>query len=276
MAEPEKEKPKIQIPLKKIVPKSLNPRNLIIFSKPKTGKTILAAELPNALILDFEDGSEFVSAMKIKVSSIEDLKEIKKQIEEAKFPYEYVVIDTVTAIENITIPYAEQIYSATSPGKNWFKKNDDGTAYAPDSGKAKYGNILNMPEGAGYSHFWSAHTKVVSFIRTFAPRMIQLGHVKDTSLDKSGAIFNTIDLDVRGKLKRIVTSDADGIGYMYRKGNQNIISFKTTDEVACGIRSPHLTNQELVISEMIDGVFTAYWDKIYTDLNDKKTTTKNK
>jgi len=38
-----------------------DPKNLIIFSSPKTGKTSALAELENCLIVDMEDGSNYVS-----------------------------------------------------------------------------------------------------------------------------------------------------------------------------------------------------------------------
>ena len=52
---------------------------------------------------------------------------------------------------------------------------------------------------------------------------------------------------------------------MFRKGNQNSLSFKTSDEVACWARPPHLTNKEIVISEIDEktGELTTFWDSIY-------------
>ena len=44
-----------------------NPRKLIIFSNPKVGKTTILSKLDNNLIIDLEDGSEFVDARKINV-----------------------------------------------------------------------------------------------------------------------------------------------------------------------------------------------------------------
>ena len=260
---------KIQIPLAKSKPRTTSPKNLIIFSKPKTGKTSAYAELPNNLILDFEDGTDYIEGMAVKIDTLADLKEVGKQIKEAGYPYEYVTVDTITALEKITIPYAEQLYSNTLPGKNWFKKNPDGSL-AADSGKAKYGNIVNMPEGAGYKWLWEAHTKVIEFIKSFAPKMIQSGHIKDVNLEKTSNTFASMELDLSGKLKRIVTSTSDAIGYLYRKGNQNILSFKTTDEVACGARPEHLSNQEIVLSEKIDGKLMTYWDRVYPELAEKK------
>jgi hypothetical protein len=149
-------------------------------------------------------------------------------------------------------------------GKNWFKKAEDGKL-AADSGKAIYNSILNMPNGAGYPYLREAFTKVIEYIKTLAPRVILVGHIKDILLDKNGTEFNSLDLDLTGKLKRITTSQSDAIGYLYRKGNQSILSFRTTDEVSCGARPEHLRNKEIVISEMTDEGLVTHWDKIYID-----------
>ncbi|NBP67859.1 MAG: hypothetical protein EBU52_03870, partial [Cytophagia bacterium] len=106
----------------------------------------------------------------------------------------------------------------------------------------------------------------VGMLKGLAPHVILVGHIKDTLLEKNGAEFNSLDLDLTGKLKRITTSNADAIGYLYRKGNQNILSFKTSDEIACGARPDHLRNAEIVLSEIQeDGSVVTHWDKIFID-----------
>ena len=108
-------------------------------------------------------------------------------------------------------------------------------------------------------------TNIIEYIKTWAPRIILVGHIKDVLLEKAGSEFTSSDLDLTGKIKRIISSQSDAIGYLYRKGNQNILSFKTTDEVSCGARPEHLRNQEIVISEMTDKGLVSHWDKIYID-----------
>jgi hypothetical protein len=153
------------------------------------------------------------------------------------------------------IPFAEDLYSKSSMGKNWFT-----------DGKPKYGSILNMPNGAGYPWLREAFTKVVDYLKTWAPRIILVGHVKDVVLDKNGSEFNALDLDLTGKLKRITSSQSDAIGYLFRKGNKNILSFKTTDEISCGARPEHLRNKEVVLSELIDEeTLTTFWENVYID-----------
>jgi hypothetical protein len=247
----------IVLPTKKVAPQSMSPKNLIIFSKPKTGKTSVLSKLDNCLILDLEGGTKYLEAMKVDAKSVDEIKQIGKAIKDAEYPYKYVAVDTITALEEMIVPYAEILYSKSPMGKNWFN---------PGGGKEKYGNILGMPEGAGY--FWTrqAFTKVMDYISTWAPHVIFVGHVKDTQLEKAGGTFNALDLDLTGKLKRITTSNSDAIGYLYRKGNKNILSFKTNDDVACGARPSHLSNQEIVISEIDeDGNYITHWDKVFID-----------
>lgn len=241
-----------------------SPKNLIIFSKPKVGKTSLLAELDDCLIIDLERGSDYVNAMKIQVSSVEEIKAVGEQIKKEDYPYKYIALDTITALEEMCVPYAEKIYSKTSMGKNWFKTNPDGSL-AADSGKAIYGTILNMPQGAGYPYLRDAFTRVIEYVKTLAPRIILIGHIKDVLLEKAGGDFNALDLDLTGKLKRITTSQSDAVGYLYRKGKKNILSFKTTDEISCGARPEHLRNQEVEVSELKDGQLVTHWDRIFID-----------
>jgi hypothetical protein len=254
----------IKLPTQKVKASHVSPNNLIIFAKPKVGKTSLLAELPDCLILDTESGSDYVDALKMKVTSVEDIKEIGKAIIDAGHPYKYIAVDTITALENICMPYAEVLYSRTPMGKNWFKKSPDGN-YDPTSGKAMYGIITQLPNGAGWQYQREAMTKVIEYIKTLAPRIILVGHVKETLLEKNGTEFNSSDLDLTGKFKRIISSQSDAIGYLYRKGDTNILSFKTTDEVSCGARPNHLKNAEIEISKWKNDKLTTSWEKVYID-----------
>lgn len=254
----------IVLPTQKIAASSVSPDMLIIFSKPKVGKTTLFAELPNWLILDLENGSRFVNALKMQANSVQELKAIGEEIKKAGKPYDGIIIDTGTALEEMCIPFAENLYARTSMGKNWFKKDAEGNLTA-DSGKKVYGSIINLPNGGGYQYLREAFSKMIEYIRTLAPKIILSCHVKDVVLEKAGAEFNSLDLDLTGKIKRITSAQSDAIGYLYRKGNQNILSFKTTDEVACGARPDHLRNAEIVISEMVDNKVITHWDKVFID-----------
>lgn len=272
----------ITLPMSPIISELESPKRLIIFSKPKVGKSTALAQLEKCLILDFEEGTDYLDALKMKIIGInaspqekeEDrehryknnkyyLTEVGKAIRDAGFPYEYIAIDTTTAMEDMCIGYAEMLYSKVPMGKYWFvpRPNQDGTP--GESDKSKYGNILNLPDGAGYKWLRDAVEKVINFVEPLAPNMILSAHIKDVQLEKNDTIFSSADIDHTGKIKRIIAFKADAIGYVYRRGKKTMISFKTSDEIACGARPKHLKNAEFTLAEEIDGEIKTYWNQIY-------------
>ena len=61
------------LPTSKIKAGEVNPKRLLVYSKPKTGKTTAFAGLENNLLIDLENGSNYVDALKIKVNSLKEL-----------------------------------------------------------------------------------------------------------------------------------------------------------------------------------------------------------
>jgi hypothetical protein len=237
----------IVLPTKKASIERINPKRLIIYSKPKAGKTTAYSLLKDNLILDLENGADYVEALKIKINSLQELLEAGKAIKEAGNPYKYVTVDTVTALEDMIMPLAIKLYKQTSMGKNY-----DGD------------NVLSLANGAGYLYLRQAFFQVLDFIDTLAPHIILSGHIKDKQVDDKGEMVMAANIDLTGKIKSLICANADAIGYMFRKGNQTILSFKTTDEVTCGARPQHLQNEEIVLSEMNDkGEIVSHWDKVY-------------
>ena len=236
----------IVLPTSKVKAERVNPKRLIIYSKPKTGKTTAYAGLEDNLIIDLENGSDYVEALKVKVSSLQELLDTGKAIKAAGNPYKFVTIDTVTALEDMIMPLAIKLYIATAMGKNF-----DGDT------------VVTLPNGAGYLYIRQAFFQVLDFIDTLAPTIILSGHIKDKVVDDKGEMVMSANIDLTGKIKSLICANADAIGYMYRKGNQTILSFKTSEEVTCGARPEHLRNQEIVISEMIDDVLSTSWEKVF-------------
>jgi len=224
-----------------------SPRKLIVYSKPKTGKTSALAQIPNSLILDFDNGTDFVDAVKYKIDSLGTLKEVGNQILKEGKPYQTGIVDTVTKLEDMCIPYALKIYQETPMGKSF------------------NGNVLTLPKGAGYYYLRMAVDKMTTYIESLFERIIYSGHLKGNFIEKNNKEVVSAELDLIGKQKGMLCADVDAIGLMYRDGDRNILSFKTSEEIICGARPEHLSNQEIVISEENDGKITTYWDRIYID-----------
>lgn len=251
------------LPTTKTKATTKSPKKLVIFSKPKVGKTSLLAELPDSLIIDLESGTDYVDACAVKCTTIDEIRALCLEIYEHKkangvFPYKTLIIDTITKLEDLCVSLAEKMYSEVPMGSKWFT--------ATDGGKAKYKTITNLPDGAGYKWLREAFQYVISMLEKCADRLILVGHLKDKFIEKNGTEISAKELDLTGKLRSITAASADAIGLLYRgENNQNILTFVTTDEVVCGARPDHLRGQEIVISELKDNKLITHWDKVYID-----------
>lgn len=239
----------MQLPEGKIKGDAINAKKLVIYSKPKAGKTTLISELEDCLLVDFEKGSGYVDAIKVEVNDLKELAELVKALQERKKEgkiYNYIALDTATQLEEIAKTLALKMYKETTIGKS-FKEDD----------------VLKLPQGAGYYWVREAFFKIIDMIAPLTNHLIILGHLKDKKLNDTGEMVDSATIDLTGKIKTMVCSKADAIAYLYRKDNQTIMSFKSNEEVTCGARPEHLRNQEIVVAEMINGEYKTYWDKIY-------------
>jgi hypothetical protein len=242
----------IVLPKEKVKAKVENPRFLIIFGKPKAGKTTLASKLDNNLIIDLEGGSEFLEALAVQARSVKDLGEIANAIREeikstGKKPYKYITLDNASRLEEICLSYAATLYRQTPMGKN-YQGND----------------VRTLPNGSGYMYLQQAVRKVIDMFRDLCDNFILIGHLKDKMINKEGEELSEMSLDLVGKLANIICGEADAVGYVYRKKNETYISFEGGDNSVREARAPHLRGKNIVIAESDDNNnIKVYWDKIY-------------
>jgi hypothetical protein len=237
------------LPTTKVAASRKNPKRLIIYSKPKVGKTTALAGLDNCLILDMENGSDYTDALKVKINSLADLRAYGNKIIEAGKPYKYIAVDTVTAMEDMVKPLALKLYRETPMGRSFTGDN-----------------VLTLPNGAGYGYLREAFFNVLDYIDTLAENIILLGHLKDRQIEIKGKEVNAADVDLTGKIKSLICANADAIAYMTREENKTVLNFQTSDTIICGARPEHLKNQQIVIGEMQeDGTLKTNWDKIYIE-----------
>jgi len=135
-----------KLPSKRSEVVRVNPKTMVIFGQPKVGKTTILAELDNCLLIDLEEGSDFVSALKVDVlkeareqdtAPINILQDVIKTIGEQNkknggYVYKYIALDTVTALEEMVLPIAAKMHRDTPIGRNWV-----GT------------DVTTLPNGAG-------------------------------------------------------------------------------------------------------------------------------
>lgn len=227
-------------------------RFLIIFGKPKAGKTTLASKLENNLIVDLEGGSEFLEALAVQARSVKDLGDIATAIREeikqnGKKPYKYITLDNASRLEEICLSYAATLYKQTPMGKN-YSGND----------------VRTLPNGSGYMYLQQAVRKVIDMFRELCDNFILIGHTRDKLINKEGEEMSEMSLDLVGKLANIICGEADAVGYVYRKRNETHISFEGGDNSVREARAPHLRGKNIVIAESDENNdIKVHWEKIY-------------
>ena len=104
----------IELPTQRREAQQYNPRLLVLFGKPKSGKSTLMASLEDNLIIDLEDGYRALSVMSVPAFSANTLFEIKqalyeKAMKDNKYPYRFITIDNATRLEEMALPYAAHL-----------------------------------------------------------------------------------------------------------------------------------------------------------------------
>lgn len=245
----------IVLPTSPIKAVSTNPKYLILYGLPKAGKTSCLAQLNNNLIIDLEGGSTFVDAMAIQCRTIQDLGEAAQAIRAKNSEvghnfYKHITIDNATRLEDICLSYAKSLYLKTEMGKNW--KGDD---------------VTTLPRGAGYKYLRDAVKKVIDMFKDLCDEFILVGHVKDSITDKDGEEVSSKEIDLVGKLGKIVCGMADAVGYVYRRENETHLCFRGGEgDTIMEARAPHIAGKDIVIATgNEDGTLTTYWDRVYKD-----------
>jgi len=232
----------IELPNQKIKASRKSPKHMIVYGAPKVGKTTALAQLDDCLIIDLEDGSDMLDALKIKAHSLQDLAKIGKAIMLDGRPYKYVAIDTVSKLEEWCEDEAKKIYMKTPMGKNFEEKNPGMS-------------ILSLPNGGGYLYLRMAYKKWIDRLGMLADHVILVGHLKDKMLEKKGKEVAVKDLDLTGKIKQITCANSDAVGYIYRENDETMISFDSLGDITAGSRCDHLKGKTMPLD----------WSKIFID-----------
>ena len=232
----------LKLPKKKTKALRKSPKNMVLYGAPKIGKTTVLAKLDNCLILDLEDGSDMIDALKIKATDLNELSQIGQSIIKEGKPYKYIAVDTITQLEIWCESEAKVLYRNTPMGKNFDRDN-------------KGLSVLTLPNGAGYLYLRMAYKKWLDRLNMLADHVILVGHLKDRMIEKQGKEVSSKDLDLTGKIRSITCSNADAIGYVFREGDKTMISFDAGQDINAGSRCDHLKGQVMELD----------WTNIFID-----------
>lgn len=208
-----------------------------------------------------ENGSQYVSGYTVKATTYMDLYKVAKALKEEEHDFKFVVLDTVTALEDIALELAAKRYQEAPIGKNW-----EGT------GK----DILKLPNGSGY--YWSrlAMQEIIGWFEKVTENLILVGHVKDKMVSEGGTELSLKALDLQGKVSNILSAKSDAICYLYRDTeNGNLMAnFGDMNSVLTGARMPHLAGKTILLAERTQDdngnwKIKTYWENIYPSLKNE-------
>jgi len=236
------------LPTQPTISSRKDPKVLILYGPPKHGKTTVVSKLPGCCIVDLEDGSDYVSAIKVKCANRGEFDSFLTQCKTQR-PYKYVAIDTIDKVEEWAEIDATVKYKATLQGKSFTGSS-----------------VLNLPNGGGYMWLRQSFNDYFNRMASIADQVILIGHIRDKMIESAGKEVSAKDLDLTGKIKSIVCAKADAIGYLYRggaKGEKTILTFETNETVLCGSRCEHLKGKKF---EFEGGPDKFDWRCVYTQL----------
>jgi hypothetical protein len=259
----EKKSEDIVLPSKPVKASAINPESMILFGLPKCGKTRTIMDektgLKNCLLIDVENGSNHYSGLKMQVpegygpvSTFNWLKKVAQTIKDSGKPYDYVAIDTLSYLDEISEWVGTYRYMQR-PGNKFNMK--DGVPLKPTD--PNYESVHTVPEGYGYRWSREAMMDIFSQLKGLGKICtIFICHVADKYVlsKQTNQEVRVIDLSLTGKLRNIIARDVDAIGYVWNEDGQMQISFKGSEEKVGGIRGAnHIQGYEGPLE----------WDKIF-------------
>lgn len=239
-----------------------NPRLMVLFGKPKSGKSTLMASIDNNLIIDLEDGYRALDVMAVQARSAQDIFEIKNLIAKknqengGKPFYRFITIDNATRLEEMAVTYAAALYRKTSMGVNFgYKKDNIGNILKDKNGNKVIdtkADVRQLPKGAGYLYMRNAMKEMVNMFRPLCDTLILVCHVKDIQINKNDKETTEMAVDMAGKTGDIICGEADAIGYISRQDNKTLISFVGGGDAIRGSRPLHLREKVFEVAESDD------------------------
>lgn len=186
-----------------------------------------------------------VTPLDILKSTIKELNDVKVKI--GRNPYKRITIDTVSMLEEMVLPMANDMYRSSSIGANWMG-ND----------------VRKLAMGAGYSYLQQALFFVINQFERVCDTLILSGHVRRKDIKAEDADIDEKSLSLTGKTSLLVSADADAIAFLYREDNKTILNFAPSTSALVGSRCSHLRDKQITIAESDEnGVITVDWSQVF-------------
>lgn len=271
---------------KEITEADISINELLLYAKPKMGKTDLISRLPNIGIIDIEGGSDAVRGYKYVVKYSDPLKTLENLNKCLDWiikdnPHDFYAFDTLTHLEDCCEIEGTYNYMNSPQGKKFNTVDKELIAKYPelkdfegkriDHNSKLWQSVHSLGQGYGYQWSRNCFIKYFNKMKSCPGKKIFIAHIKDKLIEAtSGEEIQGRDINLTGKLRSITTSYTDTIGYLFRgKDGNTWLSFKSGESVAEGSRRGYLSGQEFMIGEWDKEKHdykSVHWDLIFKDL----------
>jgi len=255
-----------------------NPRDLVILSIPKMGKSAILGEFTiknNAIVLDLEKGGyEYIPSRKLSTydsqgtslwESFRNYITYRNALLENSGKYDYLIVDGLSDLDILSEIGGTLSYMASVTGKKFNREGEipGGRKFLPD--EPEFRLVTTLPQGYGYQHTRKWFLEQIEIFKRISPYRIYAAHIVDKYIkdnDKEEVVGSQIALT--GQLKRIFSSKVTSLCKMSAdKDGCRYLNFDVqNDSIIAGSRAPHLRGK-ILISEMIDDKLTTFWENIY-------------
>lgn len=239
---------------------AVNPHTILLYGKPKVGKTSITAQLPNSLLVELEaGGADFVDANVIQANNPNEFEAICNQIIADGCPYDYVIFDSSTRLDEWSEIVGTFNYMDKNQGKN-FNRDLKGQKLHPKD--PKFETVHSFREG--YMHSRQQMNDWFNLMSKCAKHVVILAHIKDKFVEsKAGDTVEASDINLTGKVKSNYCIRVDSVGHLHREGDKAFINFNTEFSSICGGRAKHLKGDILISERQEDDSIKTYWENIY-------------
>jgi hypothetical protein len=254
------------------------PRDLVIVSIPKMGKSVILGHFTtkyNAIVLDLEKGGfEYIPARKLTTytsqetsrwESFQNYLNYRKILLDNKGKYEYLIIDGLTDLDDISEIGSTLMYMNSIIGKKFNRKNG-----IPDGDKLEYDDpewksVLTLPDGGGYLYLRRWFLQQIDFFKQISPYRIYAAHVMDKYIKEGGKeeVVGS-EIALTGRLKTIFASKVTALAKLIADGNDRYLNFDVVnDSVIAGSRVPYLKGRILISKMSEDDKLETFWENVY-------------
>lgn len=256
-----------------------SPRDLVIVSIPKCGKSAILGHFTtkyNAIVLDLEKGGyEYVPARKLSTYSSQEVDRwesyqnyitYRKLLLDNKGKYEYLIIDGLTDLDDLSEIGGTLMYMNSVIGKKFNRKNGIADGEKLEYNDPEWKSVLSLPDGAGYRYTRMWFLQQIEFFRQISPYRIYAGHIADKYIKDSGGKEEVVgsELALTGKLKTIFASRVTALAKLIADGKERYLSFDVVnDSVLAGSRASYLKGRILISKIDDEDVLSTYWEEIY-------------